>query len=86
MLLLVCGNRVRLSDRDKRLLRRASRGGSVDHIHTVEQLSDFIHTTQQLYTGNSTEEVKIRGLLQRFIPDASQQTHDEENVLHLTHI
>jgi len=86
MLLLVCGNRVRLSDRDKRLLRRASRGGSVDHIHTVEQLSDFIHATQQLYTGDTAEEVRLRSLLERFIPDASQQADDEENVLHLTHI
>jgi len=83
--MLVCSNRVRLSDRDKRLLVWASQGLSADHIRTVEQLAEFIHAAQRLYSGNSAEERRIRVLLERFIPDEAM-IQVEGNVLRLLHI
>lgn len=83
--MLVCSNHVRLSDRDKELLVWASHGETVDHIRTVGQLADFIHTTQQRYPGYSADERRIRMLLERFIPDESVE-EIEGNVLRLRRI
>ncbi|MDX8403232.1 MAG: hypothetical protein R8K54_02350 [Mariprofundaceae bacterium] len=83
--MLVCSNHIRLSDGDKKLLVWASQGTSVDDIKTVDQLVDFIHTTQQLYPGHSAEARRIRILLQRFIPD-EELIQVEGNVLRLTRI
>ncbi|MCF7821193.1 MAG: hypothetical protein K9M17_01970 [Mariprofundaceae bacterium] len=82
--MLLCSNRIRLSDRDRKLLVWASQGSSVDEIKRVDQLVDFIHATQQLYPGHSAEERRIRILLQRFIPDAGM-VRTEGNVLRLIH-
>lgn len=83
--MLVCSNHVRLSDRDKELLVWASQGKSVDHIKTVDQLADFIHTTQQLYPGRTADERRIKILLERFIPDEPVE-EPEGNVLRLRRI
>jgi len=83
--MLICSNHVRLSDRDKELLVWASQGESVDEIKTVDQLADFIHSTQQLYPGFSADERRIRILLERFIPDETVE-EIEGNVLRLRRI
>lgn len=83
--MLVCGHHLRLSEQDRRLLVWASQGMSVDHIKTVEQLSDFIHLIQGLYMGRSADERRIRILLERFIPDEGVIEADG-NVLRLTRI
>jgi len=83
--MLVCSNHVRLSDRDKELLTWASQGQSVDDIKTVDQLAEFIHTTQQLYPGYSADERRIRILLERFIPDETVE-EIEGNVIRLRRI
>jgi len=84
--MLLCSNRIRLSDRDKKLLIWASQGSSVDEIKTVDQLVEFIHMTQRLYPGQTAEERRIRILLDRFIPDDKLMVQVEGNVLRLTRI
>lgn len=83
--MLVCGHRLRLSEQDQKLLVWASQGMSVDHIRTVEQLSDFIHLIQHLYPGRTADERRVRMLLERFIPD-EEVIEAEGNVLRLTRI
>jgi len=84
--MLLCSNRIRLSDRDKKLLIWASQGLSVDHIKTVDQLVNFIHSVQRLYPGQTAEERRIKILLERFIPDDELMVQVEGNVLRLTRI
>lgn len=83
--MLVCSNRIRLSDRDKLLLVWASQGTSVDNIKTVDQLVDFIRKAQRLYPRQTAKERRIRILLDRFIPD-EELIQVEGNVLRLTRI
>ncbi len=83
--MLVCSNRIRLSDRDKELLVWASQGESVEHIKTVEQLTNFIHSIQRLYPGRTADERRIKILLERFIPDEPVE-EIEGNVLRLRRI
>lgn len=83
--MLVCSNHVRLSDRDKELLVWASQGEAVDHIKTVEQLTNFIHSIQRLYPGHTADERRIKILLERFIPDETVEEL-ECNVLRLRRI
>lgn len=83
--MLVCGHHLRLSEQDRKLLVWASQGMSVDHIKTVEQLSDLIRMIQRLYPGRTTDERRVRMLLEYFIPD-EEVIEADGNVLLLIRI